>query len=63
VEGDVTVPRRGARLSDFLAQSDRDFITVANARITLLGGDAEDVPFAMLARRFVKMVTPGRSEA
>ena len=59
----MTVPRRGARLSDFLAQSDREFITVSQARITLLGGEAEDVPFAMLARRFVKMVTPGRAEA
>lgn len=59
----MTVPRRGARLSDFLAQSDREFITVGQARITLVGGEAEDVPFAMLARRFVKMVTPGRTEA
>ena len=59
----MTVPRRGARLSDFLAQSDREFITVAKARITLLGGEPEEVPFAMLARRFVKMITPGRAEA
>lgn len=61
--GAVTVPRRGARLSDFLAQSDREFITVQDARITVPGGQGEEVPFAMLARRFVKMVTPGRPEA
>jgi hypothetical protein len=60
IEGSVTVPRRGARLSDFLAQSDREFITVSEAKITLPGGEADEVPYAMLARRFVKMVTPGR---
>lgn len=62
VEGAVTVPRRGARLSDFLAQSDREFITVGNATITLPSGGVEQVPFAMIARHAVKMVTPGRTE-
>lgn len=62
IEASVTVPRRGARLSDFLAQSDREFITVSKATITLPGSDAEQTPFAMIARRSVKMITPGRTE-
>ena len=63
IEGTITMPRRGARLSDFLANSDREFFTVADARITLPGGEAEDVGFALIAGRFVKMVTPGATPA
>lgn len=63
IEGSVTVPRRGARLSDFLAQSDREFITISDASITHPGGDSDRVPFAMIARRLVKLVTPGRPAA
>jgi hypothetical protein len=63
IEGTITMPRRGARLSDFLAQSDREFFTVADARITLPSGEAEEVSFALLAGRFVKMVTPARPPA
>ena len=59
VEGNVTVPRRGARLSDFISASDRDFFTVAKARIVQTDGKIEDVAFMMIARRFVKMVRPG----
>ena len=59
VEGSVTVPRRGARLSDFLAQSDREFFTVANATLRWPSGDSEEAGFVMIARRFVRMVMPG----
>ena len=59
----MTVPRRGARLSDFLAQSDREFITVSRACVRHASGETEDLPFTMIARRFVKMISPGNRSA
>jgi hypothetical protein len=62
VEGTVTVPRRGVRLSDHIAQSDREFFTISSAKVTLPTGETNDVGFVMIARRFVKMVVPGADE-
>ena len=59
VEGSVTVPRRGARMSDYLAGSDREFFTVGSATLTYPGGETDEVGFVMIAKRVVKMILPG----
>ncbi len=62
IEGKLTLPREGyrSRLSDYVNQRDRDFFAFQDATMTPLSGDGEArvVPFLMVARRHVVMVTP-----
>lgn len=65
IEGNLTLPREGyrSRLSDYVNQRDRDFFAFQDATMTpLSGGDARSVPFLMVARRHVVMVTPENGE-
>jgi hypothetical protein len=61
IEGKLTLPREGyrSRLSDYVNQRDRDFFAFQDATLTpLSGGESRQVPFLMVARRHVVMVTP-----
>jgi len=62
IEGNLTLPREGyrSRLSDYVNQRDRDFFAFQDATLTPLSGDGDPrtVPFLMVARRHVVMVTP-----
>lgn len=62
IEGNLTLPREGyrSRLSDYVNQRDRDFFAFSEATLTpLVGdGDAVQVPFVMVARNHVVLVTP-----
>jgi len=62
IEGNLTLPREGyrSRLSDYVNQRDRDFFAFQDATMTPLSGNGEPrtVPFLMVARRHVVMVTP-----
>ena len=65
IEGNLTLPREGyrSRLSDYVNQRDRDFFAFQDATMTPLGGgEAQTVPFLMVARRHVVLVTPGSGE-
>lgn len=63
IEGELTLPREGyrSRLSDYVNQRDRDFFAVNGARITSLDRPEEiqEVPFVMVARAHVLLLTPG----
>jgi hypothetical protein len=60
--GSLTLPREGyrSRLSDYVNQRDRDFFAFQDATLTPLSGNGEPrtVPFLMVARRHIVMVTP-----
>ena len=62
IEASLTLPREGyrSRLSDFVNQRDRDFFAISEATVTDL--DAPDrvqrVPFLMVAREHIRLVTP-----
>jgi uncharacterized protein DUF6812 len=63
IEGSLTLPREGfrSRLSDFVNQRDRDFFSLSDARISPLvegGGDVQEVPFVMVARRHIRVLVP-----
>jgi hypothetical protein len=66
IEGNLTLPREGyrSRLSDYVNQRDRDFFAFSDATMTPLdgGGEPQAVPFVMVARRHVVLVTPGSGE-
>jgi hypothetical protein len=62
IEGNLTLPREGyrSRLSDYVNQRDRDFFAFSDATLTPLEGDGApvQVPFVMVARNHVVLVTP-----
>lgn len=62
IEGNLTLPREGyrSRLSDYVNQRDRDFFAFSDATLTPLNGDGtpRPVPFVMVARNHVVLVTP-----
>jgi hypothetical protein len=66
IEGKLTLPREGyrSRLSDYVNQRDRDFFAFQDATLTPLSGDSRSrvVPFLMVARRHVVMVTPNSGQ-
>lgn len=66
IEGNLTLPREGyrSRLSDYVNQRDRDFFAFSEATLTPLDGDGDptQVPFVMVARSHVVLVTPGSGE-
>ena len=65
VDGRITIPRRGMRMSDYLSGSEREFINVAGATLTLGDGSGSEYsPFVMIARKSIRMIKPGpRDEA
>lgn len=67
IEGKLTLPREGyrSRLSDYVNQRDRDFFAFQDATMTPLSGNGEPrtVPFLMVARRHIVMVTPEGDDA
>ena len=63
VDGKITIPRRGMRMSDYLSGSDREFINVAAATLTLGDGSGSEYsPFIMIARKSIRMIKPGPRE-
>ena len=62
IEGSLTLPREGfrSRLSDFVNQRDRDFFSLSDVRISPLdpGGEVQEVPFVMVARRHIRVLVP-----
>ncbi len=68
IEGNLTLPREGyrSRLSDFVNQRDREFFSISDATVSTLDAPpdhAEEVPFLMVAREHVRLVTPLQPEA
>lgn len=67
IEGNLTLPREGyrSRLSDYVNQRDRDFFAFQDATMTPLSGngEAQVVPFLMVARRHVVLVTPDHRDS
>lgn len=63
VDGRITIPRRGMRMSDYLSASEREFINVAGATLTLGDGTGSEYsPFIMIARKSIRMIKPGPRE-
>ena len=63
IEGNLTLPREGyrSRLSDFVNQRDREFFSISDATVSTLDAPpdySQEVPFIMIARQHVRMVTP-----
>ncbi|MGI8631624.1 MAG: DUF6812 domain-containing protein [Solirubrobacterales bacterium] len=59
--GDLTMPREGylGRLSDYLNQSDLEFLPLSDAQVTpLAGGEIRSHDFLAVARRHVRLVHP-----
>jgi hypothetical protein len=67
IEGKLTLPREGyrSRLSDYVNQRDREFFAVSDATLTALDRpeDVEHVPFLMVARRHIRLVTLAEEQA
>lgn len=67
IEGNLTLPREGyrSRLSDYVNQRDREFFSIQDARVTTFDSPEEPVrvPFLMVARRHIVLVTPASGEA
>jgi hypothetical protein len=63
IEGLLTLPREGyrSRLSDYVNQPDREFLSLIEAKLTALDapGTPEAVDFILVARRHVRFVVPG----
>lgn len=67
IEGLLTLPREGyrSRLSDYVNQPDREFLSLVEARLTLLdhpGDEPESAPFILVARQHVRFVLPSEQE-
>jgi hypothetical protein len=64
ITGSLTLPREGyrSRLSDYVNQRDREFITVSDATIESLDGSgpARSEAFLMIGRGHVRLIAPAR---
>jgi hypothetical protein len=64
ITGALTLPREGyrSRLSDYVNQRDREFITVSDATIESLDGStpSRSEPFLMIGRGHVRLIAPAR---
>jgi hypothetical protein len=62
VEGNLTLPGEGfrSRLSDFVNQRDREFISIQDATVTALDDPEQEqrVPFLMVGLHHVRLMTP-----
>jgi hypothetical protein len=67
IVGALTLPREGyrSRLSDYVNQRDREFFAVNDATLTALDKpeDVQEVPFLMVARRHVRLITIAEERA
>jgi hypothetical protein len=67
IEGKLTLPREGyrSRLSDYVNQRDREFFAVNDATLTALDSpdQVEQVPFIMVGRRHIRLVTLAQGQA
>jgi hypothetical protein len=64
ITGALTLPAEGfrSRLSDYVNQRDRDFITVSDATIESLDGSAppRTEAFLLIGRSHVRLIAPAR---
>lgn len=62
ITGALTLPAEGyrSRLSDYVNQRDRDFLTLSEARIEPLDGSSQPrtEPFLMIGRSHVRLIAP-----
>jgi hypothetical protein len=62
ITGALTLPREGyrSRLSDYVNQRDREFLTLSDARIEPLdgSGQARTETFLMIGRSHVRLIAP-----
>jgi hypothetical protein len=62
ITGALTLPREGyrSRLSDYVNQRDREFLTLSDARIEPLDGSsqARTEQFLMIGRSHVRLIAP-----
>jgi hypothetical protein len=62
IEGKLTLPREGyrSRLSDYVNQRDREFLTLSDARVELLDGSSQPrtEAFLMIGRSHVRLIAP-----
>src|SRR3954449_8241597 len=64
ITGALTLPREGyrSRLSDYVNQRDREFLTISEARIEPLDASSGEVartePFLMIGRGHVRLIAP-----
>jgi hypothetical protein len=62
ITGALTLPAEGfrSRLSDYVNQRDRDFITVSDAKIESLDGSTQprSEPFLLIGRGHVRLIAP-----
>jgi len=68
ITGDLTLPHDGyrSRLSDFLNASERDFISLTNCVVELIGrdGPGTEHPFIAVSRRHIVFAIPlGEADA
>jgi len=62
ITGALTLPSEGyrSRLSDYVNQRDREFLTISEATIEPLDGSGQgrSEPFLMIGRRHVRLIAP-----
>jgi hypothetical protein len=62
ITGALTLPREGyrSRLSDYVNQRDREFLTLSDARVELLDGSSQPrtEAFLMIGRSHVRLIAP-----
>ena len=62
ITGALTLPEEGfrSRLSDYVNQRDREFLTISTATIEPLDGSAQprSEEFLMIGRRHIRMISP-----
>jgi len=67
ITGALTLPREGyrSRLSDYVNQRDREFLTISEAKIEPLDGSAgaRTEPFLMIGRQHVRLIAPAGGAA
>ena len=67
ISGDLTLARDGyrSRMSDFLNATERDFVTLTDATVELIGREGEGTthPVVTVARRHVVLAIPQDAEA
>ena len=67
IDGSLTLPLEGyrSRLSDFVNQRDREFFSLSDVTLTELDGGKQHpkVPFMMIQRQHVRMITPHQGES
>jgi hypothetical protein len=66
ITGALTLPREGyrSRLSDYVNQRDREFLTLSDARIETLDGSSQlrTEAFLMIGRSHVRLIAPVTSQ-